>query len=103
KIRNLEVAEKLLNRCHSEEQQRRRISHGLENTQSEILRCAQDDSVVAFSCNLLGAKILTPQAGVEVPQPIQHGEGGAKVFARNVLDVQADGWRVRRQIIKHVH
>jgi competence protein ComEC len=30
--------------CHSEEQQRRRISLGLENTQGEILRCAQDDS-----------------------------------------------------------
>jgi len=35
-------------RCHSEEQQRRRISHGLENTQCEILRCAQDDSFEEF-------------------------------------------------------
>ena len=43
----LQAAEKLLKRCHSEEQ-RRRISRGLESTQSEIPRCAQDDRVAAF-------------------------------------------------------
>jgi len=35
-------------RCHSEEQRRRRISHCLEDAQSEILRCAQDDSIVGL-------------------------------------------------------
>jgi hypothetical protein len=35
-------------RCHSEEQRRRRISHCFENKQSEILRCAQDDSMEGF-------------------------------------------------------
>ena len=42
--RDLILALAFRRRSHSEEQQRRRISHGLENPQSEILRCAQDDS-----------------------------------------------------------
>ena len=53
----LQVAEELLKRCHSEEQQRRRISHGLENTQNEILRCAQDDSILGFFRSLSSLKM----------------------------------------------
>jgi hypothetical protein len=48
-------------RCHSEEQRRRRISHCLEDAQSEILRCAQDDSIVGFFRSLFSpAKIAAP-------------------------------------------
>jgi hypothetical protein len=53
----LEAAEKVSKRCHSEEQQRRRISHGLGNTQSAILRCAQDDSIATFFRSLFSPAI----------------------------------------------
>ena len=39
-------------RCQSEEQRRRRISHGRETPQTGILRCAQDDSLAGFSRKL---------------------------------------------------
>jgi hypothetical protein len=44
----LQAAEELESAVISEEQRRRRISQCLENTQSEILRFAQDDSIGGF-------------------------------------------------------
>jgi len=43
-----QAAEKLAVTVILRSRRRRRISHCLENTQSEILRCAQDDSLEGF-------------------------------------------------------
>ena len=48
-----EAAEKLPQAVILRSRRRRRISHRLENTQSEILRCAQNDSEKAFFRSLL--------------------------------------------------
>jgi hypothetical protein len=48
-----QAAEKLIGTVILRSRRRRRISHCLENTQSEILRCAQNDSIVGFFRSLL--------------------------------------------------
>jgi hypothetical protein len=47
-----QAAEKPVGTVILRSRRRRRISHCLENTQSEILRCAQDDSIGRFFSSL---------------------------------------------------
>ncbi|MGO8732099.1 MAG: hypothetical protein ACLQVM_04815 [Terriglobia bacterium] len=53
----LQAAEKLLRAVILRSRRRRRISHCLENTQSEILRFAQNDSVEGFFRSLLSSNL----------------------------------------------
>ena len=56
----LQAAEKLVGTVILRSSRRRRISHCLENAQSEILRCAQDDSIIGFFRSLFSPALPDP-------------------------------------------
>ena len=67
----LQAAEKLVNTVILRSRRRRRISHCLENTRSEILRSAQDDSMGGFFAACLAPPLQGRPDDFQVPHPAQ--------------------------------
>ena len=87
----LQAAEKLVGTVILRSRRRRRISHCLENTQSEILRSAQDDSLRGFSAACLAPEVVQLQ-GLKARSTLCPGAAGLKWLRQFYIATHAR-WR----------